>query len=114
MHDYPNYGQRIWVLEWSVVALTRSVTKLKKEHRIMAESIQSLRDEVVALKASAQAREERDIAQDTVTAQNIALLNTRIAALEEQLAAGGLSPELQALLDASVGDLKAIRTSLDA
>lgn len=80
----------------------------------MAETIQSLRDEVTALKAADEAREARDIAQDTVTAQNIALLNDRIAALEAQIATGGLTPEMQALLESSVTDLRAIRTSLDA
>lgn len=80
----------------------------------MAEDIERLKLSNERLKAAAKAREERDVAQDAVKQQNITLLSERVAVLEAQIAAGGLSPEDAAAIQATINDLDAVTTSLEA
>ncbi len=77
-------------------------------------SLKDLQDKVDALEASEAAREARDVAQDAVTGQQITALNASIDELKAVIAAGGMSPENQAIIDASVTRIGAVVTSLDA
>ncbi len=80
---------------------------------IMA-SLAELAAKVDELTQVEQAREARDIAQDAVTAQQIALLQTTIDELRAIIAAGGLSAENQAIVDASAAKIQATIDSLNA
>lgn len=59
-------------------------------------------------------REARDIAQDAVTQQQIALLQITIDELRAIIVGGGLSPENQAIVDASILKVQATIDSLNA
>lgn len=85
----------------------------KKEDKIMA-SIKELQDKVDELVEVEKKREERDIAQDQVTKDQVALLQKTIEELQAVIVGGGLSPENQAIVDASVGKLQGTIDSLNA
>jgi len=88
-----------------------SITKLGGLIMATLVELQAKVDELVAVE---QAREARDVAQDAVTAQQIALLQTTVDELRAVIAAGGLSAADQAIVDASVGKLDATIASLNA
>jgi hypothetical protein len=81
---------------------------------IMAETIASLTQKVTDLKTASDARELRDIAQDAVTTEQIRVLTEQITALQAIIAAGGISPENQALLDTAVANISSVIDSLNA
>ena len=77
-------------------------------------TVQELQTKVDQLIASEAAREARDVAQDQVTAAQIAALQGQLNALQAVVAAGGLSPADQAAIDAITANITAVITSLDA
>ena len=77
-------------------------------------TIDELKATVATLTQAAADREARDIAQDSVTAEQVAALQTTITELQAIIAAGGLTPEQQASLDGMSTDLQAVIVSLNA
>lgn len=111
-----NRGQhdRLCALECLVKAHTIQLTKLTKEFAHMALNMTQLQEKLTALEAAEAAREARDVAQDIVTAQNIAALNAAVAALQAIIDAGSTNPADQAAIDAAVTRVEAVIASLDA
>ena len=74
---------------------------------IMASLVQ-LQEKIDALTEASRLREARDIAQDAVTQQQIALLQATIVALQEQIANGVAIPEtVIAQIQATIDSLNA-------
>jgi hypothetical protein len=90
------------------------VNKLISQGETIMASIQELQTKVDALMASEKAREERDLAQDAVTAAQIASLQSQLAALQTISTTGGLSAADQAAVDAIMANVTAVIASLDA
>lgn len=109
-----DHHPRLCKLECLVVAQQKQLDTHTKELRHMALNMTQLQDKLTALEASEAAREARDVAQDTVTAQNIAALNASVAALQAIIDAGSTNPADQAAIDAAVARIGAVITSLDA
>lgn len=76
--------------------------------------IQTLKDQNDTLIAAAAAREERDRAQDAVTAAQIATLKEQVNALQAMVAAGGLSAEDKEAVSAVIANTSATIASLEA
>jgi hypothetical protein len=81
---------------------------------VIMSSIKELQTKVDELTAAEADREARDVAQDAVTQQQITLLQTTIDELRAIIEGGALSPENQAIVDASVVKLQATIDSLNA
>ena len=77
-------------------------------------TLKDLQEKIDTLEAAETEREARDVAQDAATTAQIAALQTSIDELKAIIAGGGLSPENQAIVDASVTRLDAVVTSLNA
>lgn len=109
-----SHVERICALECKQDELITVVNQLVKKGAKMAEEVERLKASNQRLKAAAEAREARDVAQDAVTQENVTLLRERVATLEAQIAGGGLSPEVVAALEETIGDIDAVSTSLEA
>jgi uncharacterized coiled-coil protein SlyX len=110
------HHDRLCALECLVAEQGKQIKSLIKQGAKLMASMKDLETEIAKLEASEQAREQRDLAQDAVTAQQITALNAAVAALQAIIDAGGggLSAADQAILDASVTKIEAVVTSLDA
>jgi hypothetical protein len=91
---------------------------IKRRLIIMSETIASLTQKIIDLKAASDARELRDVAQDAVTTAQIATLQSSIVSLQATIdaliASGGISAENQALLDSAVVSINSVIDSLNA
>jgi capsule polysaccharide export protein KpsE/RkpR len=80
---------------------------------IMA-TLKELQDKIDTLTSAEADREARDVAQDAVTQQQIAVLQQTVTDLQNQITNGTLSPENQAIVDASIVKIQATIDSLNA
>lgn len=81
---------------------------------IIMATLKELQTKIDELTQAGVDREARDVVQDGVTQQQIALLQTTIDELRAIINAGGLTPENQAIVDASIVKVQATIDSLNA
>ena len=80
----------------------------------VSKEVKELQEKIDTLTQAEADREARDVAQDAVTTQQIALLQQTITDLQNQIANGTLSPDDAAAVTASIAKVQATIDSLNA
>jgi peptidoglycan hydrolase CwlO-like protein len=80
----------------------------------ISKEVKELQDKIDTLTQAEADREARDVQQDAVTQQQIALLTQTITDLQNQIANGTLSPDDAAAVNASIAKVQATIDSLNA
>jgi len=101
------------VLVNTLISVVIFYTSNKQGDLIMA-TLQDLQTKIDALTQAEAEREARDVAQDAVTTQQIAVLQQTVTDLQNSIASGSLSPANQAIVDSAVAKVQATIDSLNA
>jgi Tfp pilus assembly protein PilW len=108
------HGILLWKVSKGVSQQHHITSFLLKEVQHMSEEVTSLVAKIEALTVAAEAREQRDIAQDAITQTQIQTLQTTIDELRIIIGSGALSPADQAALNSAAVKVQATIDSLNA